>query len=85
MPYQIEAMAGKPYRPSNGIEGMMFEEQNCNHCKLNALNGGCDIYLNAFLYSIDEPSYPAEWTHDFAGRPQCTAFIEGEPSEESTP
>jgi hypothetical protein len=32
MPYKIEEMAGKPYQPSNGTEGLSFMEAFCCRC-----------------------------------------------------
>lgn len=73
MPYEIPACAGKPYRPSNGSEGELFIEQNCDRC-MHA--HGCDILRRSFSYGITDEKYPKEWTHDFKGRPTCTAFVE---------
>lgn len=61
------------YRPSNGTEGMIFEEKFCEQCKLYE-NGGCIIWFNAGLYEINEPEYPKEWVYDAENKPTCTAF-----------
>lgn len=80
MPYEIPAAANTPYRPSNGTEGEMFMEKFCRRCQLGdpvETNGdGCDILLNTMIFDLGDDGYPEEWTHDFAGRPQCTAFLE---------
>lgn len=87
MPYQIPACAGKPYQPSNGTEGLMFQERFCDRCIHETLarrtgdveTYGCRIYLHVLLYDKDDPKYPSEWTHDFKGRPVCTAFEDEDP------
>lgn len=82
MPYKIPALAGQPYRPSNGTEGLMFEEQFCERCKHERIkpNGEfakqCRIHTNAFFFDEDDKAYPKEWTHDAEGCPTCTKFAE---------
>ncbi len=66
-------MAGNPYRPSNGTEGMMFEEQNCYHC---AAYNICNIYKRTWLYDLKDPKYPKQWVHDDQGRPMCTSYYD---------
>lgn len=83
-PYKIPACAGKPYRPSNGTEGMMFTDRFCEVCKKEARyratcesakpEGGCEILLATLMLDVDEPGYPPEWTHTDRGEPTCTAF-----------
>lgn len=74
----------KPYRPSNGIEGYIFEEEFCCRCrhykKVDTETWDCDMnILNlASLHSVDDPHYPTEWVHDEDGNPTCTAFEEKE-------
>jgi hypothetical protein len=72
---------GKPYRPSNGTEGMFFDDAYCSHCKRDAKwredeNSAdpCPLLSNAFAYDIDELGYPAEWQYGADGQPTCTAF-----------
>jgi hypothetical protein len=83
-------MAGKPYRPGSGTEGMAFDEVWCDQCARdeefrkdwdNADPAiGCRILANTFVYDIGDPNYPKEWVHDKNGRPCCTAFCKiGEP------
>lgn len=84
MPYEIPAMAGKPYRPSNGTEGLAFMESFCWRCKhddgVSQYNepGACGILGRSHTYDIGDERYPDEWTHDDRGRPTCTAFEEEE-------
>lgn len=80
-PYEIPECAGKPYRPSNGTEGMMFHEQFCLRCVHEEyLRTGeddakkCELLNNSMLFDPGDEAYPKEWTHDERGRPTCTAF-----------
>ena len=65
--------AGQPYRPSNGSEGMIFEEAFCNDCTKVE---GCTIYGNALCFDTDHPAYPKEWIIGDDGQPKCTAHEE---------
>lgn len=72
-------MRGTPkarYRPSNGTEGMAFEESWCGSCWKASW---CRIPGRAMLYDIDEPRYPHQWCYDDNGLPQCTAYAETRP------
>ncbi|WP_296201425.1 hypothetical protein [uncultured Hyphomicrobium sp.] len=73
-------MAGKPFRPSNFLEGEYFIAQNCRHCRCDRLErGGCDLLLGAMAGSD-----LAEWKYDNIGIPMCSAFeADGDP--EPTP
>jgi hypothetical protein len=68
------AVAGKPYRPSNGTEGLDFMEAFCDRCKKNA-DRSCPIIASAFWYLEYDPKYPRELIHDAEGHPTCTAFV----------
>lgn len=77
----------KSYRPSNGTEGMIFDEQWCAHCTRDAAfredmdaNDGCPILAATFALDINHPDYPPEWVVDDKGYPKCTAFTE-DPSQ----
>ena len=73
----------EPYRPSNGTEGMDFQDFYCDQCERDrafretdyegdpAL--GCQILADTFAYDITDPKYPKEWITDEIG-PRCTAF-----------
>jgi len=81
MPYKIKECAGRPYRPSNGSEGLDFMYHFCENCKRDqkyqeTQDGadGCPIILASMCYEIEDPEYPKEWTHDNEGIPTCTAF-----------
>jgi len=74
MPVTMPDRAGQPYRPSNGTEGMLFEEMFCHHCTKNAAE--CSIYAAALLYELGDEGYPKEWIHDLIGCPTCTAFCD---------
>lgn len=75
------SQAGKPYRPSNGTDGEIFESDHCDKCaRLEADGVDCPILGRAYAYSISHPDYPAEWVRDNEGFPTCTAFWpEGKP------
>lgn len=82
----------KPYRPSNGTEGMMFEERFCDRCKHDAsyrrsegMRGGCRILVLVGIYQADDPKYPKEWVQNAHGDPygataRCTAFRFDDPN-----
>lgn len=68
------------YRPSNGGEGIDFDDQWCSRCTRDAAfredpdrNDGCPIYAATFALDVDHPDYPREWIEDEEG-PRCTAF-----------
>ena len=77
-------MAGKPYRPGSGTEGMAFDEAWCEHCERDReyREAGpdadpaiaCQIIADTFAFDIDDPRYPKEWVYDRTGKPCCTAF-----------
>ena len=81
-------MSGRPYRPSNGTEGMCFTETFCDRCEKDARyretndgEDGCPLLAASMLYDIGEAEYPSEWIEDERG-PRCTAFeLEGTPEE----
>lgn len=77
MPIQDVTRAGKPYRPSNGIEGEFFHAEFCDRCVMGQDEGfveGCEIWAAAFWNSLGEPGFPKEWIFDSSGCPTCTAF-----------
>ena len=67
MPYQIEACAGKPYRPSNGIEGEEFLRSHCDRCVKQVF---CQYPSFAFY-----GGQPDAWKHDALGRPTCADLV----------
>lgn len=76
----------KPYRPSNGTEGVSFIDYWCNNCARDAefRNGGpdadpakgCRILADTFAYDIAHPDYPKELVYGDNGEPCCAAFTE---------
>lgn len=73
----------RPYRPSNGSEGIDFHNAWCAHCARDAAMreddhadpaNGCWIIAATFAYQIGHPKYPREWIYGEDGRPRCTAF-----------
>jgi len=79
----FKARAGKPYRPSNGTEGEIFQATWCAQCEANRAfredherADGCPIIANTMALSIDDPDYPAAWHYGPDGQPKCAAFVE---------
>jgi hypothetical protein len=78
------SLAGKPYCPSSGTEGMAFDDAWCAHCTRDKAyrDGGddadpaiaCQILSNTMVYDVKDPEYPKEWVYGADGRPRCTAF-----------
>src|SRR5690554_1409802 len=78
--YQFPQSAGKPFRPCNGTEGMMFNEVFCNRCWRDAKyrrtrdgRDGCPILAASFLHNVGDEGYPKEWVFNSEGWPVCTA------------
>jgi len=67
-------MVGKPYRPSNGFEGLAFNNLFCCHCGKADDLGVCDIFCDTMIYNPGDAEYPKEWVYDANGQPTCTAF-----------
>ncbi len=88
--------AGEKYRPSNGIEGEIFQGDFCERCKCDkVLNGtvraddatpedSCPIIGATMAYGVDDPKYPQEWQIGPDGQPRCTAFTELDAPEVDT-
>jgi hypothetical protein len=81
----------RPYRPSNGTEGMDFMDHFCDRCERDRIyretqdgTDGCPIAAASFLYDIKEPGYPPEWVEDAEGFARCTAFEDEEKVTEET-
>lgn len=75
----------RPYRPSNGTEGMIFMERFCDRCERDRLwrleeRDPCPILSDTMLYDPGDPAYPKEWIEeegkDGFAHPRCTAFEE---------
>ncbi len=86
----------KKYRPSNGTEGMIFEDRFCDRCKREAKYrrthdgaDGCMIATRAHAYDVNDDKYPTEWVvnrfdpTDMTAR--CTAFQFYDPDKRSRP
>ncbi len=74
--YCFVDIAGKPFRPSNGTEGEVFEKYFCHKCSKEdeELEIWCDIHNRALFHDRKESQYPKEWIFDSEGWPICTAF-----------
>jgi hypothetical protein len=64
---------GKPCRPSNGTEGLMFEERWCDHCSRGAR---CSIPGRSKTFELGDRHYPKELVFGADGWGSCTAFTE---------
>ena len=78
MPYRLDELAHKPYRPSNGAEGEVFAEQFCDQCIYDNYPNKplCDIIAKSMSLDIEHKDYPKEWIHNGNGEPLCTKFKE---------
>ena len=63
--------AGKPFRPSNGTQGEIFQYDFCDRCTKDR---GCQIRMAAMCHKETEPEYPKEWIYNEHGQPTCTAY-----------
>ena len=80
---------GKPYRPSNGAEGAIFDDGWCARCKRDAkyretMDGkdSCPILSDVMVYEIGDEKYPKEWIVGEDGWGICTAFDQQRGEEE---
>jgi len=66
----------RKYKPSNGTDGMIFQDKFCDRCKFRTeeILGDCEIDLMAMSFEINDPKYPKEWIYDKNGNPTCTKF-----------
>lgn len=65
---------GKLYRPSNGTEGVAFQETFCDNCRYESEENPCAILTSTLIHDIYDSDYPKQWTYDEKGHPTCTAF-----------
>lgn len=80
------------YRPSNGTEGMIFEDNFCSHCIHDnaAKEKYCPIITAAMCFNPTEPEYPKEWIIKDE-EPHCTNFVkwdwnnDGDPDDPDNP
>lgn len=66
--------ANRPYRPSNGSEGMDFMARWCERC-FKLRGGRCGILNRTMIYDTRDAKYPSEWRY-VNGSPTCTAFTD---------
>lgn len=84
----------RPYRPSNGTEGMSFIDTYCMNCiNCDPDPDGpkqCDILMRSMCHDLEEPEYPKEWQY-INGEPKCTAHVkwdwgnDGDPDDPDNP
>lgn len=80
-------MKTRKYRPSNGTEGIAFDNAWCASCERDRAwredetkGEPCEILSRTFVHNIDDLEYPTEWVEDDVSYPQptnprCTAFV----------
>lgn len=66
------------YRPSNGTDGMWFEEKFCMQCRRCNPDPDkqpqCKILLRMLVYGTEEKEYPKQLIYDEKGNGICTSF-----------
>lgn len=72
-------MHNKPYRPTNGFEGVDFQNEWCMTCRHYHVQAGCPILNASMMYETDEPGYPNQWIYGKDGRPECVGYSKEEP------
>ena len=60
------------YRPSNGTEGQIFQEQWCDRCR-RGQGDGCRILSDSMAFDTSDKEYPSELRYE-NDMPICTAF-----------
>ncbi len=88
-------MKNRPYQPSNGTEGMSFEEDFCMQCIHTnpdpCKKPQCGIWCAAVCWDIGDKHYPKEWIYDDNDQPTCTAWVkwdwdnDGDPNDRRNP
>lgn len=75
MAKELKKHAGEKWRPSNGTEGMIFQELYCMNCQKDQdENNQCEIIVRTMCFNINDKEYPVEWQIGTDGQPTCTAF-----------
>lgn len=71
----------RPYMPSNGTEGMMFEAEFCDRCKNDDEDNQkfCPIHTKALA-----GEKPKEWIYGPDGAATCTAWTDPVEPEKTT-
>lgn len=85
---------GELYRPSNGTEGMWFDEKFCSNCIHQHPDPDnkkqCLLILHAMCYDERDKEYPREWCYK-NNEPTCTKFQkwdwgnDGDPDDPENP
>jgi len=63
----------KPYLPSNGTEGMIFEERWCERCTRHSLNPNAKTQCVHLLRALCGENN-GRWFYDKSGSGECIAF-----------
>lgn len=93
--YRFPDHAGESFRPSNGTEGMIFEEHFCSQCIHQnpdpTKNKNCEVAMLAFCFDERDKEYPREWIFNADGWPVCTKWQkwdwgnDGDPDDPDNP
>lgn len=82
--YVHQETPGKPFRPSNGQDGRIFQDWFCDRCNRDHVvhahgdfENGCPLLAAAMAFDAGEDGYPSEWVIAEDGYPTCTAFDPG--------
>ncbi len=88
-------MKSRLYRPSNGTEGMSFEEDFCMQCLHTnpdpCKKPQCEIWCRVLMFNTNEKEYPKEWCYNEEDKPVCTAWVkwdwgnDGDPNDPDNP
>lgn len=61
--------------PSNGTEGMHFEDEFCHQCMFQHPDPNNGFNCNDVLLKAYCGEQPEEWIYDSQGKPTCTKFV----------
>lgn len=75
MPYRFPQLAGKPFMPSNGTDGMIFCSEFCDNCIHQHPDADNERQCTDILLKSLIGEQPKEWIYDKLGQPTCTAFV----------
>ena len=64
----------KHYFPSNGTEGMAFQEMNCQLCAKDTQLRGGKTYCTILSGSMINPPPVKQWIYNEDKEPTCTSF-----------
>lgn len=66
--------AGDPYRPSNGTEGLFFQERFCFNCERDRYFDDMNPEDGCSILACSYADVAEEWVYDRDGNPTCLSF-----------